>query len=181
MATRGSASASDEFIELYNPASQPVDISGWKLQYKTDTSQDVQTNWGSSGRSVSFATTTTIGAQKFYLVVPDTTAYSAGVTYDLDAGWGTGMSDAGHLRLLNLTGVEVDRVGFGSTANAAEGLNPAVNHGGGANNGSIERNPPSPRSFAAQDTDDNLADFSTRTVRSPHGGSSGAEPDAGRP
>src|SRR5262249_12478964 len=31
----GPGGATDEFVELYNPTSQPVDISFWKLQYKS--------------------------------------------------------------------------------------------------------------------------------------------------
>src|SRR5882724_12333857 len=36
-ATRGPTAATDEFIELYNPTDNPINMSGWKLQYKSAT------------------------------------------------------------------------------------------------------------------------------------------------
>src|SRR5438093_2917887 len=36
-ASRGPASATDEFIELYNPTDNPISLSGWKLQYSAAT------------------------------------------------------------------------------------------------------------------------------------------------
>ena len=36
-ATRGANSATDEFVELYNPTDAPIDLSSWKLEYKSAT------------------------------------------------------------------------------------------------------------------------------------------------
>lgn len=35
VAAEGQGNANDEFVELYNPTGRPVDLSGWKLQYKS--------------------------------------------------------------------------------------------------------------------------------------------------
>ena len=46
-------SATDEFVELYNPTAAPVDISGWKLQYKSDTGVSYSTKLTiSAGKSI---------------------------------------------------------------------------------------------------------------------------------
>src|SRR5689334_6709111 len=37
VASRGPAGATDEFVEIYNPTSSSLDLSGWKLQYKSQT------------------------------------------------------------------------------------------------------------------------------------------------
>ena len=37
-ATRGPTAATDEFVELYNPTENAVDLSGWKMQYKATAS-----------------------------------------------------------------------------------------------------------------------------------------------
>src|SRR5262249_12855645 len=37
VAVQGPAGASDEFVELYNPTPGPIDVAGWKVQYKSVT------------------------------------------------------------------------------------------------------------------------------------------------
>ncbi len=116
-ATRGTT-AYDEYVELYNPTANAIDLSGWKLQYKSAT--------GSSySDRATLSAGATIAAHGFYLITPPinaTTGYAGTVTPDLaSAAWTTGLSDAGgHVHIIDASSVEVDRVGWG-TANAPEG------------------------------------------------------------
>src|SRR5438046_10431590 len=103
VASRGASSATDEFVELYNPTLSSVDISGWKLQYKSQT-----------GASFSDYTTmpagSAIAAHGFYLLT--NTNYTGSTP--TDRAWGsTGISDDGHVRIVDASAVELDRVGWG--------------------------------------------------------------------
>ena len=133
-ATRGPNNATEEFIELYNPTSNVVNIGGWKLQYKP-----------AAGSSFSDRATlpanTLMGAHKFYLIMNNSYASPPVVPDFTSSSWGssTGMADAGHMRIIDASAIEVDRVGWGSTADSPEGGVPAPNHGTTANNNSVER------------------------------------------
>lgn len=131
-ATRGPTAATDEFVELYNPTDNPVDISGWKLQYKSATG----TTWNDRA---ALPANTSIPAHGFYLIANQ--SYLGTVTPDFTSGaWnsGTGMADNGNERIIDAALVEVDRVAWG-TGNDPEGGVTTPNHGTSANNLSIER------------------------------------------
>jgi phosphatidylserine/phosphatidylglycerophosphate/cardiolipin synthase-like enzyme len=103
--TRG-ATAYDEFVELYNPTESPVDLAGWKMQYKSAT-----------GTTYSDKTTMAAGAiipaHGFYLMAASGGNYTGAATPD--ALFAAGLADAGgHVRILNASSVEVDRVGWGT-------------------------------------------------------------------
>ncbi|TMQ74135.1 MAG: hypothetical protein E6K81_01150, partial [Candidatus Eisenbacteria bacterium] len=176
VASRGASSATDEFVELYNPTLSSVDISGWKLQYKSQT-----------GASFSDYTTmpagATIAPHGFYLIT--NTGYTGSVT--ADRAWGsTGISDDGHVRILNASAVEIDRVGWG-LANAPEGGAAAPKPTASA---SIERKASAGSTAATlgtggaeqfagngQDTDNNGSDFVLQTGgRNPQNTLSSPEP-----
>lgn len=70
----GPAGASDEFIELYNPSAQLVNLAGWSLQYKTATG-----NFPLSAKKQ--LPEFSLGAGKYYLVAH--TDFSGSVTADL--------------------------------------------------------------------------------------------------
>ena len=132
-ATRGPSSASDEFIELYNPTDNPIDISGWKLQYSATT------NGATWGDRAILPASTFIAAHGFYLIV--NTSYVPGTAADFSSGlWtsGSGMADNGHERIVNAATVEIDKVGWGTAVNP-EGGSAAPNHGTTANSNSVER------------------------------------------
>lgn len=181
-ATRGPSAATDEFVELYNPTSGPVSLSGWKLQYKSASG----TTW--SDRAI-LPANATIPAHGFYLIV--NTSYVGSVAADYSSGlWtsGTGMADSGHERLLDASSLEVDKVGYG-TAIDPEG-SPAPNHGTSANGNSVERKAlatSTADSLAAggahrllgngQDTNSNAADFVFQSHgRDPQNSSNPPEP-----
>ncbi len=126
-ATRGTSTATDEFVELYNPTDNALTIASWKLQYKSATGS----TWNDYGTIPAGAT---IPARGFYLLA--NTGYGGATSPDYR--WGTsGLADNGNMRIVDATGSPIDRVGWG-TANDPEG-SPAPNHGTTANNNSVER------------------------------------------
>ena len=168
-ATRGPTAATDEFIELYNPTGSAVDMSGWKLQYKSATGTTF------SDRAA-LPANTFIAAHGYFLITNQ--SYIGTVVADYSSSlWnsGTGMADNGHERIIDAAAVQVDLVGWG-TANAPEGGVDAPNHGTSANNLSVERKAlatSTADSLAAggahfflgngQDTDVNGSDFVVQT------------------
>ena len=97
-------SASQEFIELYNPNEQSVDLTDWKLQYVSATA----TNWDKPSRSV--ALSGNLEAKSFYLIS------SSGYLSDTaQASFASGLSQTGgHLRLINGIGELQDLLGWGT-------------------------------------------------------------------
>lgn len=131
-ATRGPTSATDEFVELYNPTDNAIDLSGWKLQYKSTSG----TIW--NDRAI-LPANSSIPAHGFFLLA--NTSYLGATTPDFTSGsWtsGTGMADSGHERIINAAAVEVDKVGWGTAIDPEGGVD-APNHGTSANGNSVER------------------------------------------
>jgi phosphatidylserine/phosphatidylglycerophosphate/cardiolipin synthase-like enzyme len=182
-ATRGPSAATDEFIELYNPTNSPIDISGWKLQYKSASG----TTWFDRA---TLPANSIIAGRGFFLLA--NTSYAGAVTPDYTSSLWTsasGMADDGHDRIINAAAVEVDKVGWG-TAIDPEGGNPTPNHGTPANSNSVERKAlatSTADSLASggrhailgngYDTDNNGNNFVTQTHgRNPQNSSSAPEP-----
>src|SRR5262249_4593244 len=96
--------AANEFVELFNPGSTPVDLSGYKLAYRS-----------AAGTSdVVLATipaTTTIAASGYYLF--GGSAYAGSATPDQTFTTGLASSGGG-LGLRSADGNLVDSVGYGS-------------------------------------------------------------------
>jgi hypothetical protein len=188
LAAGGTGGTGDEFVELYNAGPQPLDIGGWKLQYRSAAG----VSWGIL---LTFPQGAVVPARGHYLVA-SATGY-AGLTPDATRAGALSLSEtAGHLRV---GGPQVgpgtdaatarhvfDLVGWGSTAVGPEGTAvPSAAFSGGA---SLERKA-GPSSTAAsmaggadalsgngQDTDDNAADFVERPVREPQSSQSTPEP-----
>jgi phosphatidylserine/phosphatidylglycerophosphate/cardiolipin synthase-like enzyme len=179
-ATRGGSigNQAGEFVELYNPTSADVDVSGWELQYRSAS--------GSSYNAlVRIPDGTTMQAKSFYLI----TGISWAGTPEADVQWPTsGMADNGNIRIVNGSGTPVDRVGYG-TGNDPEG-SAAPNHGDAANDNSVERKASASSTSASLaaggadvfagngwDSDDNAADFVVQSSgRNPQNSSSPLEP-----
>jgi hypothetical protein len=184
-AVLGTGGANDEFIELYNPTDAEVDIGGWKLQYKGDTS----TAYNAS--AFTFATGTKIGPRRYFLVTSGSyTGSTAG-----DASWGTSLAlggASGHVRLgkqgigtTKTDALTVDTVGYGSAADSAEGSPITPAHVAGS---SFERKAVSTSTAStmasggadalrgnSHDSGNNANDFVVRTARQPQNASSTAE------
>jgi hypothetical protein len=160
----GGGTVNDEFVELYNPDSAEVVMTGWRLTKKTATGTE-------SNLVAEFGGT--IPANGFFLIAPQS-GYDG--TVEPDARYSqtnnflapdntvTLYSDAGT--------TVVDKVGMGA-AGDREGTaadNPD-------DNGSIERRPGAdyPLQGNGIDTDDNQADFRTREISDPQNSSSAPE------
>lgn len=140
LTTRGPNGSYDEFAELYNPTNGDVDITGWKLQYKSATGDTWQSKVGSG-------LTGTIKSKSFFLL--SSKGYSLTTTSDYlhSANWGLA-DTGGHLRIIGANGTVVDKVGWGD-ANEPEGIaTPALEDGK-----SLERK------SLTTDTDNNSNDF----------------------
>jgi|GEM_PF-4782000 len=174
IATGASDSASDEFIELYNPTSETVNISGWKIQYSV---------WD-KGTDATFTTkqeipaNTNLPAYRYYLAASNSTAYGHGYDggdEDVINNWGWGLAaDGGHVRIIDGSSFEKDRVGWGTAVTPEVSAAPA--HGSTDPDGSIERNPgdSDPHAGNGEDSDNNGADFIVRNNRDPQSLSDGA-------
>lgn len=178
-ATRGLAgNAVGEFVEIYNPTDASVNISGWKLEYRS-----------AAGSSYSALITVPQGT----VMLPKSFFLFAGPTWAgtpaADVAWVTsGLADNGGLRISTAASVAVDRVGYG-TGNDPEGT-AAPNHGETANDNSVERKASAASTAASLaaggaealagngwDSDNNAADFVAQTGgRSPQSSNSGTEP-----
>ncbi|MFM8912991.1 MAG: lamin tail domain-containing protein [Flammeovirgaceae bacterium] len=132
------ATLRQDFIELYNPTSSPISLSGWSVQYASATG----TTWQVT------VLNGTIAAKGYYLIQQ---AAGTGGTTNLPTPDATGTiamsATAGKVALCNstiaLTGTNpsantsvIDFVGFGTTANGFKGTGPAT---APSNTNSIER------------------------------------------
>ncbi|MFH1957537.1 MAG: lamin tail domain-containing protein [bacterium] len=181
IATGSSASAKDEFVELYNPTSSSVDISGWKVQYSA------------ADNGVTFSAKQTIDAGTIlpayqYYLVANIDGYSGGNADALN-GWSYGILAAGgHMRLVNSSSEEIDRVGWGTAISPETTVAPE--HESTQLDGSIERKVTNGSTQASmesgadqylgngEDSEDNSEDFIIRTARDPQSLSDGTvEPE----
>lgn len=175
----------NDFIELYNPTTSAISLTGWSVQYASATG----TTWQVTNLSGSIA------SRGFYLVQQ---AQGAGGSTNLPTPDATGTiamaATAGKVALVNSTtalsgsnptgGSIVDLVGFG-TANGFEGsVGPAP-----SNSASIERKANSTSTGASlaiggadeflgngYDTNNNGIDFVARTAPQPQNAASSLEP-----
>ncbi|KPV52261.1 hypothetical protein SE17_16540, partial [Kouleothrix aurantiaca] len=159
------ATAGDEFIELHNVSSGPVDLNGYRVVYRSaaGTSDVALVNWAAS---------TVIPAGGFYLITTSsgyTGAAAANITYNGGTS-GTLAGASGGLALRNgaaNTGTVIDSVGYGSATNAfvetATTTAPAAN-------ASKART-----SNGCADTDNNSADFGTVNPSTPRNSSSAVQ------
>jgi hypothetical protein len=140
-----------DFIELYNPTGEEVSLDGWKVEY----SSAGGTSWAGTPLSGK------IPAYGYYLI-----SQGGGATgVDLptpDATNSIAMAaGAGKVKLVDNESVEVDYVGFGSTASAYEGTGPTP---APSATKSVQRRPyantePATGKGNAWDSNDNKTDF----------------------
>ncbi|NBD13788.1 thrombospondin type 3 repeat-containing protein [Corallococcus silvisoli] len=188
IAGQGLTVNADDFIELYNPTEGDVDITGWKLLYRTASTTSSTVNFS----VLATLPNATIKAHGYYLVAGS--SYST-TTVPADYTWGgTDISGStGNVRLgtadvtldpVVMTGV-VDTVGYGTGRTVVEGAAAPAPPGKG---GSVERKarasstvasmlPGGADEFAGngQDSDNNAADFLPRTERQPQNSQSPLE------
>jgi hypothetical protein len=147
---RGPSGGNDEFVELFNAGTAPVDISGWQIRgANNNTPPAVNTR-------VTINPGTIINPGCFFLAVnTNAGGFSGGVPFNQT--YATGIADDGGVALTTTsTAVIIDQVGQGSNAAGfGEGQRlPMVNTN---TNRGIERRPGGVQGHI--DTNDNFADF----------------------
>ncbi|MGH2467135.1 MAG: lamin tail domain-containing protein, partial [Candidatus Limnocylindrales bacterium] len=151
----GGLSASDEFVELYNAAAQPVDLTGLEVAYASATG-------GTVTRKAAWDTSLIVQPGGHLLLANEVGAY-AGVA---DTTYAGGFAAAGGALILRVTaGDTLDAVAWGdATSQFVEGL-PALAPAAGQ---SLERRPGGPAG-SGLDTNDNSADLAIRDAPDPQG------------
>jgi predicted extracellular nuclease len=152
---RGPAGGNDEFVELLNSSSSPVDVSGWRLEGCAGAS-------GAATVRTTIPAGTTLAAGQHYLFV------NAAGTVAGDATYATGIADDGGARISTAAAAVVDGVGSsdGAVDACREGAGLAIPTANADN--SFER-----RGAGTQDTDDNAVDFEGPKAGNPQGSGSG--------
>ncbi len=162
----------NDFVELFNPTPNPVNVTGWTIQYASATG----TSWQTAALSG------TIPAYRYYLVQLASGGATGTLIPTADATSGINISASqGKLALVNnstaLSGSNpvggatiVDFVGFGS-ANGFEGTATAPGAPSGNNTTSILR-----KDGGLTDSNNNTDDFITVTPPAPRNSASPANP-----
>ncbi len=156
----GGTSASDEFVELYNPAGVALPVEGLELVYVS-----------SSGATITRKAAWAAGAPDLAPGAHLLIANEAGIFAALgDATYAGGMAAAGGSVALRIQGASsaIDAVGWGTAANTWLETTPA---GAPPDGSSLERLPGG-AAGSWQDSDDNSADFVVREVPDPQNSSS---------
>jgi hypothetical protein len=160
---RGPNGGSDEFIELYNLSSSPVNIGGWKINGSNAS--------GTTNTRVTITSGTVLNPGCFYLLTNSSTSggpYSGSVPGDQT--YGTGITDDGGIALLMPDNTIVDQVGM-STGSAYKEGTPLANLGTSNLNRSYERKPGGSLGHNI-DTDNNSNDFQLLSPSNPQNSSS---------
>ncbi len=192
-APEGPAGAGDELVELYNGGPSPVDISGWKLQYRSSVGATYEARHTMGPGAI-------IPPHGHYLV--GSSGYSGSMALDEVRKTATGVpttfdlaSNAGHIRLgppaLSTAVADpnaVDTLGYGAAASGAEG-SPAAPVGMTFSTGkSLERKANAAATAETMDTgedalrgnnydsNNNANDFVLRTTRQPQNKGAAVEP-----
>jgi hypothetical protein len=160
----GGSSASDEFVEIYNPGPAALPLEGLELVYVTASGATVtrKASWAAGAPE--------IPAHRHLLI-----ANSAGIYAAIaDAVYATGLAATGGSLALRIQGAAtaIDVVGWGTAASTWLEGSPAPVAPAGA---SIERLPGS-AAGSSQDTEDNLADFAIRALPDPQNSTAAPTP-----
>ncbi|MGH2402206.1 MAG: lamin tail domain-containing protein, partial [Candidatus Limnocylindria bacterium] len=165
----GGAGASDELIEIYNPSAVALPLEGLELVYVTAT-----------GATVSRRAAWALGAPEVppggHLLIANELGIFASIA---DALYASGMASTGGSVAIRIQGAAaaIDAVGWGTAAGTwLEGTAAPAPAAGS----SIERLPGGP-SGSTVDTDDNAADFTTRSAPDPQNSGSPPVPDPLQP
>jgi uncharacterized protein len=161
--THGPAGGNDEFVELRNISSAPIDVGGWQLQGCAAAS-------GAPSTRATVPAGTTIPAGGSYLFT-NTAANGYSGSVPGDATYGVGISDDGGVRIEN-AGIAVDGVG-------KQDAGPdQCREGTGLNFPTADADNGFERAGGNQDTDDNATDFTGPKPSNPQNSGSAPSSDA---
>lgn len=163
--------SADEYVELYNPLPEDVDLTGWRLRRATSSGNESNLVASISG---------TIKAHGYYLIAhPD---YDGDVTADETYSTGGSLADDNSIILDNGETV-VDLVGLGeaslvettATINPEDGQSLERKAGADSTAESMASGGADENLGNGHDTNNNSADFVLRTVPDPQNSSSAVE------
>lgn len=158
LSTGTAGAATDEFVELVNAGTAPLDLGGYRLVYRS----------GSGTSDVLLATVpagTTLGPGAFYLFGGSRYAGTKPADQSFSAALA---ATAGGVGIRDAAGALADSIGYGTATNAFVEAHPAPAPPATPSPGSSDVRLPD-----GHDTDDNAADFSvspTATPGAPNGG-----------
>jgi predicted extracellular nuclease len=155
---RGPNGGSDEFVELYNLSSAPVNIGGWKIRGSNSS--------GTVGDRSTIPAGTLLGPGCHYLLTNSSTSggpYSGSVPGDRT--YSTGVTDDGGIALTLADNTIIDQVGMSNGSAFKEGT-PLANLGSSNQNRGYERKPGG-AAGSGTDTDNNSADFALVSPSAP--------------
>ncbi|MCI0663334.1 MAG: lamin tail domain-containing protein, partial [Acidobacteria bacterium] len=159
---RGPAGGNDEFIELYNLSSVPVDFSGWKIRGSNSA--------GTVGDRATIPAGIIIQPGCHYLLTnAGASGYSG--TVPGDQTYTTGITDDGGIALTLPDNTIIDQVGMSAGSAFKEGT-PLANLGTTNLNRGYERKPGG-TAGSGTDSDDNSSDFQLITPSDPQSSTSG--------
>lgn len=105
----GATTASQEFIEVFNPTADAITVNGWQLQYVSASGKTTTTLATLSG---------SLAAQEYMLASFNNYITTADVTFGDVNGSGLLASSAGHVQIVDTTDSVIDCVSWGTTASA---------------------------------------------------------------
>jgi len=161
----GGSSASDEFVEIFNPGPAALPLEGLELVYVTATGATVtrKASWAAGDPGI---------PSHQHLLVANAAGIYAGIA---DATYVSGLAATGGTLALRIQGAAtaIDALGWGAAASTwMEGAGaPAP-----ATGASLERLPGG-SAGSSQDSDDNLADFAIRALPDPQNSTAAPTPD----
>ncbi len=145
--TGSAESASDEFVELYNNTTQPLDISGWSLYYKSATGK----TWS---KKATVSENSVVASHDFWV-------FSSVI--DGDTHINSGFSESGgNIQLKDKQGNVVEQFGWGS-ADSPLGQAASEAHGGQSMYRLYDD-----ATQTMNDTDNNFADFDVAESPTPN-------------
>src|SRR5574340_407250 len=151
----GGASASDEFVELYNGAAAPVDLAGLEIAY-------VSSSGVTASRKASWSASLILEPGG-HLLVANLLGTYAGIA---DATYSGGFAAAGGALVLRVTGgATIDALAWGDATNAFVEGTAATAPAAGQ---SLERRPGG-AAGSGLDSNDNSVDFAVRDAPDPQG------------
>lgn len=165
----------DEFVELYNPTNQAVDISGWKLTRKTS---------GGTESNLASSLTGIIQSHGYYLIAhPD---YSELSNPDFSYDENNSITSNNTVILYNNQNAVIDKVGFGSASDFEGSSETDPASGTSRERKALQTSTSTTMGIGGddefqgngEDTDNNSDDFVLRSTPQPQNSNSGVEPQS---
>jgi len=171
-----SASTNDEFVEFYNPTSDPIELSNWSIDYRSASGTTFNTKY-------TFPSGTIIQSHKYYLFGGGGVTSRDNSSESQLLGLG---NTGGGVFLRNSTGNIIDLIGWGTAASGnyegtvavkpAQGISLERKAKSGSNASSMGIGGADEFEGNGFDTDNNANDFVQRTIPQSQNSSSPAEP-----